>query len=499
MKQSTRFCSLFLVGLFGMIALLSSCRKERISTDASDQLAFSVDTLSFDTVFTTRGSTTKLLKVFNPNDQAVIIDKIELTGGAISQFRINVDGISTPIANDIELAAEDSLYIFVEVTVDPDAPVSASPFVILETIEFETNGNMQEVVLSAYGQNAYYYGTKSELALLTCNGGTFSFPTDKPNVIYGILFIDSCLVDIMAGTDIYVHGGLVFNQSLEIFYNDGLIYILPDATLQINGTQSQPVTIQGDRLEDFYQTIPGQWTGILLDKTSSGHTINYAEIRNSSVGLRVDSAVDLTINNSIIHNTQNSGLLAVHADVTANNCLFYSSNVGNAVQLEFGGNYQFNHCTITGYGVEDIQHKSPSLRMTNVSCLDEFCGNFLGNDLNATFNNCIITGSRADEISLFNKDGAGAFNYTFDHCMVRVSELTEPDNYPDFLTNCNNCQVNTEPYFADVDEQDYHLDSLISSAINTGNPSLAFPTIDLDGVSRISDIAPDLGCYEYVP
>ena len=53
-----------------------------------------------------------------------------------SFFRINVDGITGNIAKDVEIAGKDSLYIFAEVTIDPDAPLSNSPFVIEDYLVF---------------------------------------------------------------------------------------------------------------------------------------------------------------------------------------------------------------------------------------------------------------------------------------------------------------------------------------------------------------------------
>ena len=54
-------------------------------------------------------------------------------------------------------------------------------------------------------------------------------------------------------------------------------------------------------------------------------------------------------------------------------------------------------------------------------CLDfPFCTEYYAHDLNATFNNCIISGSRRDEIGLSHFDvGVSAFNYQFNNCIVK--------------------------------------------------------------------------------
>ena len=59
---------------------------------ADVQLEFSVDTLMFDTIFTTVGSTTQRLKVYNPYQENVLISRIRLAGGDFSNFRLNING-----------------------------------------------------------------------------------------------------------------------------------------------------------------------------------------------------------------------------------------------------------------------------------------------------------------------------------------------------------------------------------------------------------------------
>ena len=117
--------------IIAAVYLLVACNKEDdFLLDSSAELSFSVDTLSFDTVFTELGSATRILKIYNTNDQPVRINKISLERGSASAFRLNIDGLPISEATDVEILANDSLYIFAEVTVDPDNPLSISPYVI---------------------------------------------------------------------------------------------------------------------------------------------------------------------------------------------------------------------------------------------------------------------------------------------------------------------------------------------------------------------------------
>ena len=79
--------------LIGLTALLYHCRPERNYIENNDALLeFSVDTVYFDTIFTTIGTTTKFFTIRNPYSRFIKIENIKLAGGCESFFRINVDG-----------------------------------------------------------------------------------------------------------------------------------------------------------------------------------------------------------------------------------------------------------------------------------------------------------------------------------------------------------------------------------------------------------------------
>ena len=141
--------------VFLFFLIFSSCKKkDDFITDPSFKLDFSTDSIVFDTVFTTVGSITKQLKVYNNNKQNVKISSIQLSGGNSSNYRINIDGSPTTSLTDVEIAGNDSLYIFIKVIIDPND--ENSPFVVDDKIVFITNGNKQDIDLVAWGQNAYY-------------------------------------------------------------------------------------------------------------------------------------------------------------------------------------------------------------------------------------------------------------------------------------------------------------------------------------------------------
>lgn len=479
-----------------VLFVLVACNKERdFLLDSSAELTFSVDTLRFDTVFTELGSATRILKIYNPNEQPVRIGKIGLEKGTQSSFRLNVDGISANEVADVEIAANDSLYIFAEVTVDPDEPLSISPYVISEFLLVELNGTPRQVLLEAWGQNANYIPDRFSQgggALISCDMGEVVFDDPKPYVIYGALFLDECTLSIPPGTQIYVHGGIVRTGVLGENYNDGYIIVQADGRLNIEGTAENPVIIQGDRLEEPFQDVSGQWGGIYFTPRSRGNKIEHAVIKNARFGIIADSASTLILRSTEVTNAISGGLIAIHSRVSARNCLF-TNNGGNAVQLEYGGNYDFTYCTLASYGVDNA-----ALRLSNALCEDEFCSVARFNDLKATFKNSIVFGSRSDEIDLFKPEGA-AFDYSFENCIVRVDDLVGEDDTPDFFDNCIPCQpsqgVSDIVLFADADEDDYRLDSL-SIADGYAVPIMNLTT-DINGVIRDAS-TPDAGCYERI-
>ena len=107
-----------------LILLVIACRKtDDFTTDSAAKLAFSSDTLRFDTVFTSIGSATRSLKILNRNNKAVRISKIYLANKTKAVFNLNIDGVSGRSFTDVEVPAKDSIYVFAEVTINPNDPL----------------------------------------------------------------------------------------------------------------------------------------------------------------------------------------------------------------------------------------------------------------------------------------------------------------------------------------------------------------------------------------
>ena len=132
---------------------ISSCRKDFSSIPNSGKLEFSKDTIFLDTIFTNIGSATYNLKVYNRSSNAITIPNIQLERGATSNYRLNVDGISGQEFIDIDILAKDSIFVFIETTID----VSNQPNPLyLDKILFDNGNNQQKVNLVTLVEDANF-------------------------------------------------------------------------------------------------------------------------------------------------------------------------------------------------------------------------------------------------------------------------------------------------------------------------------------------------------
>lgn len=483
-------CTIFILCMI----FISSCHDDIVSDAPDIPLTFSLDTLRFDTVFTQAGSATRYLKIYNELEDAVILDEVLLESPG-EFFRLNIDGIASNKQQDVRIEGKDSIYVFAEVTIDPDQPLSISPFFIEDKVKIRANNSSYTVHLEAWGQNANYLPGRDEagnINYISCDMQEWRWDDPRPYVIYGALIIDSCRLVIPEGQRVYVHGGIAINE-LGV-YNDGLILFLQNASLQTEGTADNPVIFQTDRLEEEFQETSGQWAGIILNAGSQNNRLSHTKIRHSIVGISVDSIASLRMEQCEIGYTSGNGLAASHASVYAQNCLFYN-NLSSAASLNFGGSYIFNYCTFV-----NTDNQDNAVSMNNLKCTDPLCqGDILVNPLYAEFNNCIVVGNDDDEIGLLDAtEGSNPsfFNYQFNNCIVSVNELLDPDAFPNFFDNCNACINYDAPdsLFIDLDIYDLHLDTM-SIAIDKAIPIIPID-FDLEGNPRESSL-PDIGCYEF--
>lgn len=451
-----------------MVLLAAACNKQRITDNPEDRLAFSTDTLTFDTVFTTLGSSTRLFKIFNPNNQRIRISTIQLEGGAASPFRINVDGISGTRFSNVEIAANDSIYLFAEVTVDPGNV--NNPFLIEDAVVFETNGNIQKVQLNAYGQDAYFYRF-NELC-------TTQWNNDKPHVILGNILIDTqCTLTVTQGARIYVA------QDANI---------LVAGTLKMLGAKDSFITVEGIRQESFFDNLPGQWGQIIFLRGSRNNLLQFTALKEGTSGVVIGSSTsnqladfsttnlpDVTLEQVSIAQMQEYGIFSFFANVSALNTLITACGQNNVAAL-FGGTHTYTHCTLVNYGATGLEHKLPVFKMSNYALQSQT--DVRVRPANVTVRNSIIDGNlpgdantSLGEIQIDTVVTTVPFNYQFHHCLLRTFLNVQT---PDFVQ----VTTNATPEFENAAEGDFSLTGQ-SPALNQADPAF-LPPIDLFGTDR---------------
>ena len=429
--------------ILSIMIILYACKKdESINSYSDTKLHFSTDTITFDTVFASIGSITKTLIVYNHNNYDLKTN-IELKGSSAANFRINIDGIAGNSQNNIDIPAQDSIFIFLEVTIDPSN--NSTPYILTDSLVFNTGSTQQDVDLVAWGQDAYFHTANTYGDIINGNDTSRFFyhsldcsqpwSSDKPHVIYGYAIVEpGDILTINEGCNIYLHknsGILVGNPFSEF----------AGGSIKVNGSLGNEVVFQGDRLDAWYNNIPGQWDRIWLTPGSINNEINYAIIKNGNIGIHADTVYNsnptVIINNTIIENMSGIGILGQGANIIANNTVI--SKCGQyMVACNIGGNYTFTHCTFANYWSYS-RRNTPSILLNNY--YEGADGNIYIRDLEkATFTNCIIDGSLSTEISF--QEETGKYNYTFDHCLIKLDPTIDTNS-----TNYINVIINESPYF----------------------------------------------------
>lgn len=502
-----------LVYLFFSLILISivSCRMDFSTVPSQGKLEFSKDTVYLDTVFTNIGSSTYRLKVYNRSNQTVTIPSIHLGKGTESGYRLNVDGLSGKSFTDIDILAKDSIYVFIETTIDYEEVIDP---LYVDDLLFDSGENEQVVKLVTLVQDAnflYPNKTNGVIETLTIDGeqtelegryltdDELTFTNEKPYVIYGYMAVGDSennpkTLTINAGAKVYFHA------------NSGLI-INPNSTLHINGSlnvEGQPETeiiIQGDRLEPDYENIAGQWGMILLRQGSVDNYINYATIKNGNIGLVVEGyeSIDtpvLQIENSQIYNHSQFGIFGIMTNIKGSNLVFNNFGMSAFVGTQ-GGVYDFTHCTFANYynGTRSL----PTVLLNNFYTEDNV--NYVVFDLNrANFTNCIIYGSNNIELKLEKIDG-GNFNYFFANNLIRFNDYnnsytSKPEyNFSDTSHYSANI-FNTTPDFKNTSLNEMIIGQ--NSAANSQALPSSTATVPLDILGKTRANPADIGAYEHI-
>lgn len=464
---------------FIMSVILVACSEDAdFSASPSYRLEFSRDTIAFDTVFTDVGSPTYGLVVRNRNKEGIRISNARLASGGHSGFSVLVDGQYGASMNNLEVRAKDSIFVYASVELERNG--ADVPLVVEDSLLFTLeSGVQQHVTLLVYGRDVTFL-----------RGETLTADREIPSGHYVVY--DSLVVAPGAT--------LTLGEGATLYFHDKA-FMRVEGTLIASGSLARPVVMHGDRTDNMfsylpYDRVPGQWGGVIISSTSNGNRLSHCDIHSAKYGIRVeqgDTALQrIAIESSKLYNFEGNALELNMAHATVENSLIANAQ-GNCVKV-VGGDVSFVHCTIANFYV--WKQRDVALALHN--SVDGVPAPLRG----ALFANCVISGSREDEImgylTTLGDSVPDCINYRFENSLIN----TVPTEDSCFV----NISYDNTPYGKDhfrlVDHDnfkyDFHLGN--DSTMARGCASdLYLETLpyDLDGVLRTAG-AVDAGCYQFV-
>jgi len=457
---------MFRVWFVSLTVLILACSKDDFLDPALVKLRLSSDTLRFDTVFVTTGSTYRSFTLSNDFNKKMLLSSIRLGGGTNSPFKLNLNGQAGHRFDQVIIEAKDSLYGWIQVNIDPAN--NNLPFVVRDSVILEINGKSQTIQLEAWGRNAQFLRNARISQSQT-------WTREKPYVILGGLTIDAnTTLTLEAGTRVYMHA---------------------DAPLLVKGTlrcvgeadSVRRVYFQGDRLDEPYRDLPAAWPGIFFQPGSSNNLLRYTNVEQAYQAIVVEQGANasdpvLKLEQCQIDNAFDAGLIGINSYIIAENCLI--SNCGQNTVLIGGGRYQFIHCTLASYSNRYLDHTKPVLTVTN------FYEN-TARAIQAQFTNCIFWGEGGlveDEV-LLAKNATAPYQVHFQNALWKMRSAVT-------LATSDRVINNQSPLFDSIPRNgtQYNFRLKAGSPALQGGTSTSLP-VDLDGRPRAVGL-PDLGCYE---
>jgi len=470
------FLSIFITLSILSGIFLSGCKEDDFSS-GKNELTFSQDTLSFDTLFSGIGSTTAWLRIVNKGNEDFLLSQVRLESEGESGFRINLDGENKNVFNDIVIPANDSLFLFVELT--SKLQNSDDPVLVEDAVVFESEFGQQKILLQAWCWDAVIWHGK------VINSDTV-LTAKKPYIVYDSLVVaENATLTMLEGVTMHMHDAS---------------RVVVRGTIKAKGSQSDPVTFRGDRLDyiltDFpYDYNPGQWHYIELAETSFNNEFDNVRIRGGYYGIVADSSSlehpKMTMTNTVMHNFVYSCLWSLNSQISIANSEL--TNSGSYTVCIIGGKAEFTHCTIANYQ-ERITREGPTLVIANYT-VDSNKKEYQW-PVQAAFRNCLIFGSMTEELGFAISGDESIFtDISFRNCLLKTKN--------DLGETATGCIYPEKPNFLKLGSEedkyfyDFRVDSLSPARGKADIFYSALYPYDMNGVARSDEDGPDIGAYEF--
>lgn len=474
---------LFVCGL--VLLSMTACHQQDTITSTA-QIRFSQDSVYFDTVFTSIGSSTQRIMLYNDSKHSVFIESVS---SKTPYFQVNLDGESQiDLIKNYELPGKDSIFLFIRACIDPLK--QDNPVLIEDTLLFMINSQVIGLPIQAYGQDVILLKTKEGRTEFPYG---YTFNAKKPYLIYDTVLVAGKM-QIVPGATLYMH-------------NNASIYAL--GSVEAIGNKNAPITIRGDRLDQLFEQVPykyasGQWGGLYFlhykGEPAPTYSLNHVYLLSGNIGLYClsedkEQRGTLTMTNSKVHNHAMYGVVLQNTDAAISNCEI--SNCAAYCVYLAGGTHTLTHNTIAsffGYPYttinihQVIREDVAALYINNLS--KQYAPTI------ANVRNCIITGARDNNIALATPlptyyTGEIIGNY------IKSDTIKAPNSRDNVYAQENDSAVfvNTHYLLKEYIYYDFHLDSLSPArGIADSIISISYP-MDIDDIQRKTH--PDAGCYEY--
>lgn len=413
---------------FIIAAILTACTdNDSFSSSAGNRLTFSQDTIRFDTLFSTVPSTTRTFWIHNDSGDGIRISTARLERSGQSGYRVNVDGTYLdPVGTDFEVRKGDSILVFVEVTTHENH--AEGPQLIEDNLLLTLESGVEQRI----------------------NLRTYSWDAQKLNdlVISRDTVIQSPVPVILYGNGIEVAEGATLTLlGTTLYFHDG-------AGINVRGQlQADSCVFRGDRLDHMfdylpYDRVPAQWEGISIASTSGRNTLYNCEIRNAVDALVCDST-ELTLVNTVIHNSGGMGLSARNSIVTLSYCQM-TNTYGDCLSLS-GCEAVVDHCTLAQF-YPFSANRGAALRFTNTH-----------QPLLLLCTNTLVTGYEDDVVMGEAGDTTVVFDYCFADCLLRTPAVDDSTRFERVIWETPKDSVQGKQHFRTIDEDNLYYDFTIDS------------------------------------
>ncbi len=424
-----------------MAGLLAGCERDFSATPGGGDIMFSADTLSFDTLYAGYASPTGRITLRNVGDDDITVSHVFLEGGDASDFSVNINGLTATEATNLRLSHGDSLYIFVSVR-------------NAKALEGRAFNTLTDHLIAQGGANTWRATVTAVVRNVTT--APKAIETDTQWLCDSIPYLVRDTMDVTEGATLLVGPGVTV-----LMEKDAAIRVA--GKIAVAGEVESRTAFSPLRSDGYYETIPGQWGGILV--TTGGQAdIRFADVACSATGIACDSASTAFFDGLWVRDVSHTGVTLNKVSAEVRNTIV-SDCGGGAFDIS-GGDVRLRHVTVSDYFSWDYRHVA-ALQFTHAE----------GETSQLAVYNSIVFGNQTSEIAV---DSLSAEFVTFRSSLLKMDKKTVSSAEDVFI----NCKLATNAHFVNRDEADYHLTSK-SDAAGLADPTLTsdLPT-DIEGALR---------------